>query len=46
MEFALDKATENIVVNDSVKIAYIEQDGQLLASRIVKAAPKKMEKKK
>lgn len=46
MEFALDKATENIVVNDSVKIAYIEQDGQLLASRIVKAAPKKMDKKK
>jgi hypothetical protein len=45
MEFVLDKPTENIVVDDSVKIAYIEQDGQLLASRIVKAAPKKMEKK-
>lgn len=46
MEFALDKPVENIAVNDSVKIAYIEQDGQLLASRVVKATPKKMEKKK
>ena len=41
MEFVLDKPTENIAVDDSVKIAYIEQDGQLLASRVVKAAPKK-----
>jgi len=41
MEFALDKPTENIAVDDSVKIAYIDQDGQLLASRVVKAAPKK-----
>ena len=46
MEFVLDKPTENIAVNDSVKIAYIEKDGQLLASRVVKATPKKMEKKK
>ena len=46
MEFVLDKPTENIAVNDSVKIAYIEKDGQLLASHVVKAAPKKMEKKK
>lgn len=46
MEFVLDKPTENISVNDSVKIAYIEKDGQLLASRVVKAKPKKMEKKK
>ena len=46
MEFVLDKPAENIAVDDSVKIAYIEQDGQLLASRVVKAAPKKMEKKK
>jgi len=46
MEFVLEKPAENITVNDSVKIAYIEKDGQLLASRIVKATPKKMEKKK
>jgi hypothetical protein len=41
MEFVLDKPTENVAVNDSVKIAYIEKDGQLLASRVVKATPKK-----
>ena len=41
MEFVLDKPTENIAVDDFVKIAYIEQNGQLLASRVVKAAPKK-----
>ena len=46
MEFALDKPVENIVVNDSVKIAYIEKDGKLMASRVVKATPPKMEKKK
>jgi uncharacterized protein (DUF342 family) len=46
MEFVLEKPVENIAVNDSVKIAYIEIDGQLLASRVVKATPKKMEKKK
>jgi hypothetical protein len=42
MEFVLDKPAENIAVDDSVKIAYTEKDGQLLASRVVKAAPKKM----
>ena len=46
MEFNLDKPTENIAVNDSVKIAYIENDGQLLALQVVKAKPKIMEKKK
>ena len=46
MEFVLEKPAENITVNDSVKIAYIEKDGQLLVSRVVKATPKKMEKKK
>jgi hypothetical protein len=46
MEFVLDKPIENIAVDDSVKIAYIDQDGQLLASRVVKAASKKVEKKK
>ena len=46
MKFILDKPAENIVVNDSVKIAYIEKDGQLLASQVAKAKPKKIEKKK
>jgi hypothetical protein len=46
MEFVLEKPAENIVVNDSVKIAYTEKDGQLMATRVVKSAPKKMEKKK
>jgi hypothetical protein len=46
MEFVLEKPAVNITVNDSVKIAYIEKDGQLLASRVVKATPKKMNKKK
>jgi hypothetical protein len=45
MEFILDKPTEKIAVNDAVKIAYIEKDGQLLATRVVKALPKKVEKK-
>jgi hypothetical protein len=46
MKFILDKPAENIAVNDSVKIAYIEKDGQLLASQVTKAKPKKIEKKK
>ena len=41
MEFALDKPVENIVVNDSVKIEYIEKDGKLIASRVVKVTFKK-----
>jgi hypothetical protein len=45
MEFALDKPVENIVVNDSVKIAYIEKDGKLMASRVAKATSKKIEVK-
>jgi hypothetical protein len=45
MEFVLDKPTENIAVNDSVKIAYIEKDGALLASRVAKIVPKKVVKK-
>lgn len=45
MEFVLDKPTENIVVNDAVKIAYIEKDGNLLASRVAKIIPKKAAKK-
>jgi hypothetical protein len=45
MEFVLEKPTENIAVNDAVKIAYIEKDGNLLASRVAKIIPKKMGKK-
>jgi hypothetical protein len=45
MEFVLDKATENIAVNDNVKIAYIERDGNLLAARVAKIDPKKPVKK-
>ena len=41
MEFILDKPIDNIVVNDAVKIAYIEKEGRLLASRVAKIAPKK-----
>jgi hypothetical protein len=47
MDFVLEKPVENVAVNDSVKIAYIENDGRLLASRVVKKVPpKKVEKKK
>lgn len=45
MEFILDKPVENLAVNDAVKIAYIEKDGNLLASRVAKIAPKKAGKK-
>jgi hypothetical protein len=45
MAFVLDKPVENILVNDKVKIAYIEKDGSLLASRVAKIAPKKTGKK-
>jgi hypothetical protein len=45
MQFDLDKPTENIAVNDAVKIAYIEKDGNLLASRVAKIIPKKAGKK-
>ncbi|MEN6624401.1 MAG: hypothetical protein ABFD50_22995 [Smithella sp.] len=45
MEFVLDKPVENIAVNDFVKIVYVENDGSLLASRVVKIIPKKTGKK-
>lgn len=45
MEFALDKPVKNIIVNDSVKIAYIEKDGKLMASRVAKATSEKIEAK-
>ncbi len=43
MEFALDKPVKNIIVNDSVKIAYTENDGKLMASRVAKITFKKKE---
>lgn len=36
MEFALEKPVKNIHVSDSVKIDYVEKEGKLLASRVVK----------
>ncbi|MEN6489825.1 MAG: hypothetical protein HGB33_01215 [Syntrophaceae bacterium] len=45
MEFILDKPVENVVVGDAVKIAYVEKEGSLLASRVVKIVPKKSGKK-
>ena len=45
MQFALENPTENIAVNDTVKIAYINQDGKLVAHRVVKVDSKKKEVK-
>jgi hypothetical protein len=45
MEFALEKPVKNMIVNDSVKIDYIEKDGKLIASRVAKATLKKKEMK-
>jgi len=43
MGFDLDKHAANIGVNDIVKIAYIEKDGKLIASRVAKVTFKKKE---
>lgn len=45
MTFMLDKPAENIAVNDAVKIAYIEKNGNLVASRVAKIVPKQTGKK-
>jgi len=45
MEFALEKPVQNMIVNDSVKIAYTEKDGKLIASRVAKITFKKKETK-
>ena len=45
MQFALENPTENIAVNDTVKIAYINQDGKLVAARVTKVDSKKKEVK-
>ena len=41
MEFYLEKPVKNISVGDSVKIAYMENDGKLIASRVAKVTFKK-----
>jgi hypothetical protein len=43
MEFTLEKPVKNIIVNDSVKIDYVEKDGKLIASRVAKVTFKKKE---
>ena len=43
MGFALEKAVKNIIVNDSVKIAYMEKDGKLIASRVARITLKQKE---
>lgn len=45
MKFALENPTENIAVNDIVKIAYTNQDGKLVAARVAKVDSKKKEVK-
>ncbi len=45
MQFALENPTENITVNDTVKIAYINQGGKLVAARVAKVNSKKKEVK-
>jgi hypothetical protein len=45
MEFALEKPSAGIIVNDSVKIDYTEKDGKLTASRVSKVTLKKKEVK-
>jgi hypothetical protein len=41
MEFSLDMPVADVGVNDSVKIEYMEKDGKLVASRVVKVIVKK-----
>jgi hypothetical protein len=43
MEFALEKPVINIIINDSVKIDYMEKDDKLIASRVAKVIFKKKE---
>ncbi len=45
MEFVLDKPFAGIMVNDSVKIAYTEKNGKLIATRVVKVVLKKKDAK-
>ena len=43
MEFALEKPVKSINVGDSVKIAYMEKDGKLIASRVARITLKQKE---
>ena len=43
MKFSLENPAENIAANDIVKIAYINQDGKLVATRVAKVNLKKKE---
>lgn len=43
MEFSLDRPAADVSINDSVKIEYVEKDGKLVASRVVKVILKKKE---
>ena len=43
MEFALEKPVKNIIVNDPVKIDYMERDDKLIALRVAKVTFKKKE---
>ncbi|MFA5321560.1 MAG: hypothetical protein WC373_02710 [Smithella sp.] len=45
MEFALEKSSEGIAANDSVKIEYTEQDGKLTATKVSKVILRKKEMK-
>lgn len=46
MEFALEKPVKNMIVNDFVKIDYMEKDGKLIASKVAKVTLKKKEMKR
>ena len=45
MQFLLENPTENIAVNDTVKIAYSNQGGKLVATKVAKVDSKKKEVK-
>jgi hypothetical protein len=45
MKFSLENPAENIAENDIVKIAYTNQDGKLVATRVAKVNSKKKEVK-
>jgi hypothetical protein len=43
MEFALEKPVKSIIINDPVKIDYMEKDDKLIALRVAKVTFKKKE---
>ena len=47
MEFALEKPVKNMIVNDFVKIDYMEKDGKvIIVSKVAKVTLKKKEMKR